>query len=610
MKASLTPRWRLSTALAALIFLMSACSSTIPLSSDPPGATVSVNGLTMGTTPVEVPWNKGQDNLVHFEHPGYFPEELNIPSGVDQHDVTVQLAPTTRTRSFDLVTDPPGATITIDGQNRGVTPERIDVTFDRPRRDVAWDDRKLTLFLPGHQTESFRLPADQGAIGTIKLALLRDERLYHVDAITKNGETLHADVTLDGKVIGTTPLDLPVVFERSNKFAAWPVFQLSVGIAGQYKAESSALDFDGGTNLQLTLAPLSEITTTMVAPGPVMTANGISWEMIERKSIAMLNARETSDAIEDLKPVTQFSRQDLRGSTYTRVEAINSFAVSPDGQNVIFSLTCRDAAGHRYCNLYVKRADGAAGGIAELTTGTRNVDTGPRIANDGSNYLVFTSNRGERLKPDIFRSNFIDNSLSGGISRLTSDSRYNFEPTYGEANRQVFYLSIEPNFPLAETQVSSIRINGSLPTQLSISAQEIDNSIPDKVYFVKIDEDTKKQQIYSIQADGKLETAIISEESFRGSNCFDPAPSPDGGSRIAFVSDFGVDDQLRHNNDLYVMSMDGTGLERLTQNGSDDIKPMWSPSEDGVIFFLSNRGGAYNVWRMKLRSGGRSAAKK
>ncbi len=44
-------------------------------------------------------------------------------------------------------------------------------------------------------------------------------------------------------------------------------------------------------------------------------------------------------------------------------------------------------------------------------------------------------------------------------------------------------------------------------------------------------------------------------------------------------------------------------MQRLTQNGSDDIMPAWSPSEEGVIFFLSNRGGAYNIWRMKLLSG-------
>ncbi len=75
------------------------------------------------------------------------------------------------------------------------------------------------------------------------------------------------------------------------------------------------------------------------------------------------------------------------------------------------------------------------------------------------------------------------------------------------------------------------------------------------------------------------------------------------GSRILFVSDHGVDEQGRHNNDIYLIGADGTNMQRLTQNGSDDLMPTWSPSEEGVIFFLSNRGGAYNIWRMKLLSG-------
>jgi len=52
-----------------------------------------------------------------------------------------------------------------------------------------------------------------------------------------------------------------------------------------------------------------------------------------------------------------------------------------------------------------------------------------------------------------------------------------------------------------------------------------------------------------------------------------------------------------------MINADGTNLKRLTQNASDDILPAWSPAEEGVIFFLSNRGGAYNIWRLKLTTG-------
>ena len=240
--------------------------------------------------------------------------------------------------------------------------------------------------------------------------------------------------------------------------------------------------------------------------------------------------------------------------------------------------------------------------MAQLTQGDRYWDGAPDIANDGSNYLVFASNRSDRSKPDIFRVSLVDNRLSGGISRLTNDLRFNYDPTYGDSNRQLFYLSVEPNFPLADSQISSVRFDGSLPTQLSTNAIEVNNTFADKVFFTRVDPDAKKRQIYSITADGKLETALVSQEGFRQSNCFNPAVSPDG-SRVLFVSDRSTDDQGRHNNDIYIVNADGTNLQSLTRNGSDDISPVWSPSEDGVIFFLSNRGGAYNIWRMKMTRG-------
>lgn len=595
--------------LTAVAAALAGCATSMPLSSDPPGATVTLNGLPAGMTPTEVHWDNGQDNQVRFQAPGYFPEELNIPRGSGQKQVVVQLSPVSQVRTYDFTSRPQGAAVLIDGARVGTTPARLQVTYRRASRDEPWQERRLSFTLPGYQTETYRLSENIPSIGTVPLTPLRADREYRVTARTRAGAELKADVLLDGRMMGTTPLDLPLVFARSNKAQPWPSYRLSVDVPGQYKAEQAVIEVGQAPEIAFTLTPIAEIPSTLVAPGPVMTPTGISWTMTERKTLAILDTREASEAVADLKPVTNFSRIDLKSSVRSRSTSINSFTVSPDGHNIIFSLTSRDQDGNVYCNLYVKRADGAAGGISQLTQGTRYLDTMPKIANDGSNYLVFTSNRGDRLKPDIFRTNYLDNSLTGGLARLTNDSRFNFAPTYGEANRQLFYLSVEPNFPLAETQLSSIRINGSLPTQMSVTALQVDNSVPDKVYYVKLDDDTKKMQIYSIQADGKLETALINQEYFRASNCFDPAPSPDGGSRIAFVSDAGVDDQLRHNCDLYLMNADGSGVERLTQNGSDDIKPAWSPSEDGVIYFLSNRGGAYNIWRMKLRAGSNPPAR-
>jgi Tol biopolymer transport system component len=452
-----------------------------------------------------------------------------------------------------------------------------------------------------YQSESVLVGAAADTVPTFSLSLLRDDRTYNFSAKTTDGQELNADVTMGGKVIGHTPLRVPLTFQRPSKASNWPKFDYSVEIPAKYKAVTGTIDYASMANIALKLEPIVEIATDLIAPALVLSPTGIEFKSIRTTATAVLSTREATEIVSNLKPVTDYQRKDLPDAPATRAESINSFCVSPDGQNVIFSLTERDEDNNLFSNLFIKRSDDAAGGVARLTQGNRYWDTLPYIANDGSNYLVFASNRSDRTKPDIFRVSLVDNRLSGGISRLTNDNRFNYSPSYGDSNRQLFYLSTEPNFPKAESVVSSIRMDGSLPTQMAISALEVNNTFPEKVFFVRLDKDTKTKQIYSITADGKLETALINQEDFRKSNCYNPAISANG-NRILFVSDQGTDDQGRHNNDIYVANKDGTGIHRITQNGSDDIMPAWSP-EEGVIYFLSNRGGAYNIWRAKLSTG-------
>jgi hypothetical protein len=318
------------------------------------------------------------------------------------------------------------------------------------------------------------------SVPTVELTLLKEDRVYTVVATTAEGAELNAEVSLNGTVVGQTPLKLPITFQRPNKTSAWPKFNLAVVVPAKYKPETLVIDYAGGTNLEFKLQPVTEITTAFIYPALVMTPTGVAFKAVQINAVASLNPREPAEIVNDLKPVTNFARKDQKEAAATRAESINSFCITPDGQHVLFGLTEHDDQGNFYSNLFIKQTDDVASGVARLTQDPRYWDPLPFIANDGSNFLVFASNRSERAKPDIFRVNLIDNRLSGGISRLTNDTRFNFAPTYGDSNRQLFYLSVEPNFPLAEFQVSSIRFDGSLPTQLPISAIEINNTFAER----------------------------------------------------------------------------------------------------------------------------------
>jgi dipeptidyl aminopeptidase/acylaminoacyl peptidase len=599
--------------LLLAIGFLGGCATPVSVTTSPVGATTYANGKSIGLTPTQLNVDGKNPVSLSLDLEGYFPESLTYLPESDQHAISVRLEPKTLVKTYDFASSPDGAAVTIDGQAVGTTPvSGVKVVYTREDKTRPWQTKTLVFFKTNYQSESVTLGSGTSSVPAIDLALLKEDRVYTVVATTTEGAELNAEVSINGTVVGMTPLKLPITFQRPNKATAWPTFNITVVVPAKYKPEGWAIDFGttlsnsaavkvSGTSLAFKLQPITEITTAFVYPALVMTPTGVAFKAAQINAIASLNPRETAEIVGDLKPVTNYVRKDLREAAATRTDSINSFCVTPDGQHVLFSLTEHDEQGNLFSNLFIKTTDDVASGVARLTQEKR-WDTLPVIANDGSNLLVFASNRSDRNKPDVFRVNLVDNRLSGEISRLTNDTRFNFSPTYGDSNRQLFYLSVEPNFPLADFQISSIRLDGSLPTQLQFSAIEINNTFAEKVFFVKIDDDTKKKQIFSITADGKLETALINQEEFRKSNCFNPAVSPDG-NRVLFVCDQGVDDQGRHNNDIYMINADGTNLQRLTQNPSDDIMPAWSPAEEGVVFFLSNRGGVYNVWRLKLVAG-------
>lgn len=580
----------------------SGCSTVVRIDSNPSGANVMVNGRSLGTTPIAEYQVSDPAKPVeaYFTLPGYFPEQVSQMVGNPPTPIVAQLAPRTLKRDFDIATQPSGAAVTLEGQPAGTTPTTLNVSFQRDTKNSPWIPQKVTVSKVNYQSESVVLTDSLPSVQPIALTLLKDEKVYNLTAVNADGAALNADVTLDGKVVGKTPYKLAITYQRADKSLPWPKFAVSVEIPGQYKPAKAELNYTHALDLPFRLEAVTEIVAKISSPEVVMTPLGATFKFIDRSARAMLRTSEDSGAITDLKQVTNFDRQDMRPDN--RIQTISSFTITPDGQNVIFSLTETDEGGEHYSNLLIKRADDSSGGISRLTQGTRFYDTQPFIANDGSNYMVFTSNRGERDKPDVFRVTLAENRLTGGISRLTNDSRLNYLPTYGDSNRQLYYLSIEPSFPKAEPYISSIRFDGSLPTQLPVNGIQLNNTHPDKIYFVRIDSDSKKKQIYSITADGKLETALINQEDFRNSNCTQPYASADG-HKILFVSDHTTDPKDKPNNDIYVVNSDGSNLQRLTYNESEDWQPMWSPAEEGVVFFLSTRGGATNIWRFKLVTG-------
>jgi len=213
-----------------------------------------------------------------------------------------------------------------------------------------------------------------------------------------------------------------------------------------------------------------------------------------------------------------------------------------------------------------------------------------------SGIIVFQSNRGPLKSWDISSFRLRDGRVVGGIQQLTRDSRLNYGPTLTSEHQSIFFTSIE-TYPKAEPIISSVRPDGSSFTSLGEIGEMLFAHPSNVIFFVRTAEDTQKQQIYSITSEGLSFSSVINDMQFSEADCFAPALNPDG-RKLLFVSDYYEDEQGRKNNDIFIYDMESARIERITDNSSDDINPRWSPTESGVIFFLSNRGGAYNIWRI------------
>lgn len=531
---------------------------------------------------------------------GYQSESVQFSTKSKQKEIMVTLEPLQLEREVTIKSIPEGANVAIDGRSAGVTPLTTRVTFYRESKTSPWKAQTVSLTKADHQGETTRITYEQPAPAPVTLSLLRFEKTFSVETKAPDGSPIEAVLKINEQDKGSAPAKLSLVFQRADKTRAWNTYALHAEIPTIYQPVVSTLTHESPNILSLTLKPITELPVPLLAPIVEVTATGARMTVDQANRLALLATAERAADITGLARLTRFARRDQNAKA--QLQALNSYAITPDGGSAILSLTMQDDAGKFYSALFLKKIEDDSGGLGRLIDNSkRYLDSAPVIAPDSSNILVFQSNRGDPAKPDIFRINFTENRTSGGVARITNDQRFNYGPTYTDSNREVVYLSVEPSYPLATPQLSTVKMDGALPTQFQITAQEVSHREPSKIYLTRTDETSRKKQIFSVEPDGRLETNVISDDSFLSANCINPVASFSSPVRILFVSDRDVDDQGRRNNNIYVMNADGSGIQQLTANGSDDILPSWSPTDPNVVYFLSNRGGAYNLWRLRLK---------
>lgn len=219
-------------------------------------------------------------------------------------------------------------------------------------------------------------------------------------------------------------------------------------------------------------------------------------------------------------------------------------AISPDGESIVFSYRG---------DLWRVDADG---GKALALTRHAAHDTQPVWSRDGGR-LAFASDRYGNF--DIFAM-----PAGGGVAtRLTFHSATDLPSAFTPDDSAVVF--------------SSSRLDGVTSVQYPTGAQP---------------------ELYAVSLAGGMPRQLLSTPAIH-------AIHDRAGKRLVYSDLKGYEDDWRKHDDssfardLWMLDVDSGEHRRLTEFGHDDRQPVWSADEQ-ALYFLSERSGSFNVWRMEL----------
>jgi hypothetical protein len=224
---------------------------TVTFTSEPVGATVTLDAVVQGVTPLKVLVAAGQHTLEVSVGSAKRVQALSIDAGaiVSQH-YDFGAATTAQTGRLDITSDPPGARVSVDGTPRGVTPLSLS--------SIAVGDHRVTL------------ATDQSSI----------QRQVNVAAGAT--ATVMATITNAGTAGGWATIKAPIdlqVFEAGQLIAtsSTPRFMLP---AGRHDLEVANADLEFRAPLRVEIEAGKTATASVAIPNGSVSINASPWAEI------------------------------------------------------------------------------------------------------------------------------------------------------------------------------------------------------------------------------------------------------------------------------------------------------------------------------------------
>ncbi len=351
---------------------------------------------------------------------------------------------------------------------------------------------------------------------------------------------------------------------------ATPVSSPTLAASENLTAESLAIASPTVTIIPPTATATATPTLTpTITPTPTPTATPTSTSTPTKTptpTITPVGGGEGQIAFASLRSgIPQIWLADTDGDGLTMITRMEGGACqpawSPDGERLVFISPCEENSQHYSdTHLYVINADGT--GLEPLPTFERG-EYAPAWSPDGKK-IAFTA-----LQEDYPRQIYTLTLATGEIKKISDGDEWDFHPAWSADGDRIVFISTR-NGP---NQVWVMFADGAFPHRFSIS-KNLENTHPvwspdgEMILFTqRVDGfPTIKRSLY--EEDGLHEEGIYQGYAPMQEGNY----SPDG-KWFVFESWPTADT----NHDIYILSVDGGELQRVTTDPKYDFDPVWRP---------------------------------
>jgi hypothetical protein len=250
-------------------------SGALYIISSPPDASVSLDGLYKGKTPLTLSNLAAGTHILQLDYPGYYDwkSTVEVPAGGTKTvSATLNPMPGSSTGWVYISSSPGGASVTLDGNSVGQTP----VSGSLKLNSVAVGDHTVALQRTGYQPYSTRTSVSSNTVSEVSAVLVPTGTPSGRGAMSVSSNPAGADIFVDNNFIGISPLTASDITAGDHL--------VTFTMDGYQEYSTSALVTSGTTSsVSAALLPVTPVPKSPLLPLTALVALGILGLLVLRK---------------------------------------------------------------------------------------------------------------------------------------------------------------------------------------------------------------------------------------------------------------------------------------------------------------------------------------